>query len=438
MTSAQDHALSLRRFLRPFQRVLGHARRRKWCPMYLRGLMAPLERKSLQPLAEHVAPGQYAQLHHFVTVSPWQDDQMGAVLARQAQRLVGGHDAVLIVDDTAFPKQGTGSVGVARQYCGVLGKVANCQVLVSLTLARNDIPVPLALRLFLPQAWTDDPQRCVAAGVPQGHRQFLTKKALALQEIDRVRQHGVTFKVVVADAGYGNSAAFRGALTARGLTWAVGVPGAQKVYSTKVGMLTERRSKTGRLLVPVPDEPRKSVAQVLHDLPPHKWVSRTWRKGTKGPLRARFAVLRVRVADGGELHDGSHLPGDEVWLVVERRPSGERKYYLTNHPANTAKIELIRDIKARWSCEQVHQQLKEELGLDHFEGRSWRGLHHHVLLCMMAMAFLQALRLPLGRRHLSTLPQTRKQVVSWLMKPQPHSSGRSPPPSRVKKLVHHT
>ncbi len=302
MTVAQENPLPLRRFLRPFQRVLGHVRRRKWCPVYLRGLMAPLERKSLQPLAEHVAPGQYAQLHHFVTVSPWNDDQIGAVLARQAQRLVGGRDAVLIVDDTAFPKQGTGSVGVARQYCSVLGKVANCQVLVSLTLARNDIPVPLALRPFLPQAWIDDLDRCAAAGVPQGHQQFLTKKQLALQEIDRVRQEGVTFKVVVADAGYGNSAEFRGALTTRGLTWAVGVPGTQKVYSTQVGMLTDRRSKTGRLLVPVPDEPRKSVAQVLHDLPPHKWVSRTWRIGTKGPLHARFAVLRVRVADGGRLH----------------------------------------------------------------------------------------------------------------------------------------
>lgn len=413
MTTDQATALPLRRFLRPFQRVLGHARRRKWCPVYLRGLMAPLERKSLQPLAEHVAPGQYAQLHHFVTVSPWNDDQLGTVLARQAQRLVGGRDAVLIVDDTAFPKQGTSSVGVARQYCGVLGKVANCQILVSLTLAKNDIPVPLALRLFLPQVWTDDPERCIAAGVPEGHQQFLTKKQLVLQEIDRVRQDGVTFKVVVADAGYGNSAEFRGALTARGLMWAVGVPGTQKVYSTKVGMLTERRSKTGRLLVPVPDEPRKSVAQVLHDLPPHKWVSRTWRKGTKGPLRARFAILRVRVADGGELHDGSHLPGDEVWLVGERRASGERKYYLTNHSASTSKIELIRDIKARWSCEQVHQQLKEELGLDHFEGRSWRGLHHHALLCMMAMLFLQRLRCfsynsastPQG-----TLPQLRKEI----------------------------
>ncbi|MBZ9716167.1 transposase [Deinococcus multiflagellatus] len=203
------------------------------------------------------------------------------------------------------------------------------------------------------------------------------------------------------------------------MTWAVGVPGTQKVYSTKVGMLTERRSKTGRLLVPVPDEPRKSVAQVLHDLPPHKWVSRTWRKGTKGPLHARFAVMRVRVADGGELHDGSHLPGDEVWVVGERRPSGERKYYLTNHPANTSKIELIRDIKARWSCEQVHQQLKEELGLDHFEGRSWRGLHHHAVLCMTAMLYLQALRLvtvrvdPEGWRP--TLPQARQQTcpVLW-------------------------
>ncbi len=121
MTVSQEHSLSLRRFLRPFQRVLGHAQRRKWCPVYLRGLMSPLERKSLQPLAEYVAPGQYAQLHHFVTTSPWKDEQLQSALARQAQRLVGGPDAVLIVDDTALPKQGDCSVGVARQYCGVLG-----------------------------------------------------------------------------------------------------------------------------------------------------------------------------------------------------------------------------------------------------------------------------------------------------------------------------
>lgn len=376
--------------------------------------MSPLERKSLQPLAEYIAPGQYAQLHHFVTVSPWKKEQLQAALARQAQQLVGGPDAVLIVDDTAFPKQGDCSVGVARQYCGVLGKVANCQVLVSLTLARNDIPVPLALRLFLPKEWTADPERCAAVGVPQEHRNFLTKKELALEEIDRVRLQGVRFKVVVADAGYGNSAEFRGALSTRGLTWAVGVPSTQKVYSTNVQLMTERRSKTGRLLVPIPDEQRKSVAQILHALPPHRWVSRTWRTGTKGPLRARFAVMRVRVADGGELHDGSHLPGEEVWVVGERRSSGERKYYLTNHPAKTTKIEIIRDIKARWSCEQVHQQLKEELGLDHFEGRSWRGLHHHALLCMMAMTYLQALRFSEKRIALLTLPAARREVSQAL------------------------
>lgn len=427
MTVPQEHSLSLRRFLRPFQRVLGHAQRRKWCPLYLRGLMSPLERKSLQPLAEYVAPGQYAQLHHFVTVSPWKDEQLQSALARQAQRLIGGPDAVLIVDDTAFPKQGECSVGVARQYCGVLGKVANCQVLVSLTLAKNDIPVPLALRLFLPKEWTAEPERCAAVGVPAEHRDFLTKKDLAVEEIDRVRRQGVKFKVVVADAGYGNSAEFRQALSARGLTWAVGVPSTQKVYSTHVQLLTDRRSKTGRLLVPIPDEQRQSVAQILHALPPYKWVSRTWRTGTKGPLRARFALLRVRVADGGELHDGSHLPGDEVWVVGERRSSGERKYYLTNHPAKTTKIEIIRDIKARWSCEQVHQQLKEELGLDHFEGRSWQGLHHHALLCMMAMTYLQALRFHSDRPNLLTLPAARRGVGQPFHTACLASSSRAPP-----------
>ena len=427
MPVAQDNVLPLRRFLRPFQRVLGHARRRKWCPLYLRGLMAPLERKSLQPLAEHVAPGQYAQLHHFVTVSPWPDEHLKAVLARRAQQLVGGRGAVLIVDDTAFPKQGECSVGVGRQYCGVLGKVANCQVLVSLTLAQNDLPVPLALRLFLPKVWTEDAQRCAAVGVPQGHRPFLTKKQVALQEIDRVRRQGVRFKVVVADAGYGNSAEFRQALSARGLIWAVGVPGTQKVYSTNVELLTGRRSKTGRLLVPVPNEKRKSVSQLLLALPPHQWVSRTWRTGTKGPLRARFAVMRVRVADGGEQHDGSHLPGEEVWVVGERRSTGERKYYLTNHPAKTTKIEIIRDIKARWSCEQVHQQLKEELGLDHFEGRSWRGLHHHALLCMIAMTYLQALRFSGGQTERLTLPAARRQFGQPLPRPSTAFSTRDPP-----------
>ena len=225
----------------------------------------------------------------------------------------------------------------------------------------------------------------------------------------------MSFKVVVADAGYGNSAGFRHALSARGLTWAVGVPANQKVYSTKVELLTVRTSPSGRKLRPVPNERRKTVAQVLHDLPPHHWRTVTWRQGTKGPLQARFALTRVRVGDGEQLHDGSHLPGEEVWLVGERRSSGERKYYLTNHPPGTPKIHIIRDIKARWACEQAHQQLKEELGLDHFEGRTWRGLHHHALLCLITMMFLQALRLkgrPAGSSTVGvSLPSIRRRYV---------------------------
>ena len=173
------------------------------------GLLGPSERKAIRPLAARVAPADGEQLHHFVAASTWDPAPVEAVLAREAQRLVGGDAAVLIVDDTALPKKGAHSVGVAHQYCGALGKTANCQALVSLTLARGEVPVPVALRLFLPAAWTRDPARCDRAGVPPARQRFRAKTAIALEEVDRVRAAGVTFGTVLADAGYGKSAAFR-------------------------------------------------------------------------------------------------------------------------------------------------------------------------------------------------------------------------------------
>ncbi len=241
-----------KQWLRPFLAALGHTARRRWAPIYLRGLLAPGERKSVRPLAARVAPGAHEQLHHFVAASRWPTAPLERALAEHAQRLVGGpgaRGAVLIVDDTTLPKQGRCSVGVAHQYSGTLGKNTNCQCLVSLTLARAEVPVTIGLRLFLPTQWTDDAARCAKAGVPAERRVYRTKGTMALEEIDRVRAAGVTFDAVLADAGYGprgTSAAFRHALSARGLTWAVGILRLQTVYPVDVAIQPRPRAPTGR------------------------------------------------------------------------------------------------------------------------------------------------------------------------------------------------
>jgi len=394
-------------WVQPFLAALGHKTRRKWAPVYLLGLLTPLERKSIQPMAQQLAPADAEQLHHFVAASGWETAPLESELARKAQHLVGGHEAYLIVDDTTLPKKGRCSVGVAPQYSGAVGKMTNCQTLVSLTLAQHEVPVCLALRLFLPHEWTSDPVRCAKVGIPAERLRYRTKGQMAIEELDRVRAAGVTFGVVVADAGYGISAEFRHALSVRGLTWAVGIPRTQKVYplTVQVHAAVLPLPLRGRPpMHPVPTADRATVEQVLEALPLRQWRTVSWRRGTKGKLRARFALVRVRAADGATLAFGQHLPGEEVWLVGERRTTGEQKYYLTNHPAQTPARTLIAAIKARWSCEQGHQHLKEELGLDHFEGRSWTGLHHHALLTMIALAFLQHLRLGKVRRHALSLP----------------------------------
>jgi SRSO17 transposase len=379
----------LERWLGPFSAALSREAQRRWAAVYLKGLLLPGERKSVEPLAARVAPDDAEQLHHFIGGSPWATGPLEAVLAKEADRLVGGPDAVLVIDDTALPKQGRHSVGVARQYCGALGKRANCQILVSLTLAKAEVPVAIGLRLFLPEGWTASPGRCARAGVPEGRRCASTKGEIALAEIDRVAAD-VRFGRVLADAGYGASAAFRRGLSARGLTWAVGVLRVQNVYSAAVELLRPT-GRTGRPRKhPLPSEAPVAAEAALAGL---EWRRISWRRGTKGPLAAEFAALRVRPAEGVQLRNGWHLPGEAAWLVGERRASGERKYYLSNLPAGTALEELAATIKARWVCEQAHQQMKEELGLDHFEGRGWRGLHHHALLAMLALAFLQHLRL---------------------------------------------
>ncbi len=374
------------RWLAPFLSVLGRKTRRVWAPLYLRGLLGPSERKSLQPMAERLGLSGHDQLQHFVASTAWDDGPLWTTLAREADRLVGGSSAYLVIDDTALPKKGTLSVGVARQYCGQLGKRANCQSLVSLTLAQGEVPLPVGLRLFLPDEWIGDAGRCARAGVPEAELAARSKGEIALAELDRVRAAGARFGTVLADAGYGTSAAFRHGLDARGLSWAVGIAKNQKVYPANVQLIPPG----GRARKLVPDQKPQAAEDMLAAL---CWKRVTWRRGTKGALAAKFAAVRVRVADGAVWANNRHLPGEEAWLVGEWRSSGERKYYLANLPPRTSMRALAAAIKARWVCEQAHQQLKGELGLGHFEGRSWTGLHRHALMCCIALAFLQHLRL---------------------------------------------
>jgi SRSO17 transposase len=383
----------LERWLAPFVAGLRRVEQRRWAPVYLKGLILPGERKSIEPMAARVAPGDVQQLHHFLSTSPWATAPLEDELVRQANQLVGGPEAVLVIDDTALVKQGKHSVGVARQYCGQLGKRANCQALVSLTLAKGEVPVCVALRLFLPKGWVEDEERRAAAGVPEALA-GRSKGQIALAEIDRLLARGVTFGCVLGDAEYGKAAAFRHGLSARGLLWALGIAPNQKVYPAEVTLSWPTPKPTGRPRKhPVPSAASTGVAALFKGMPEAAFRTLAWRRGTKGPLQAGFAAVRVRIADGPAMSRGQHLPGDEVWLVGEHRSTGERKYHLSNLPADTPLERLASLIKARWSCEQAHQQMKEELGLDHLECRSWRALAHHSLLTMMAFLFLQHLRL---------------------------------------------
>lgn len=317
-------------------------------------------------------------------------------------------------------------MGVAPQYASALGKNANCQTLVSLTLASGEVPVMVGLRLFLPESWTSDAARLDRAEVPLDCRTPRTKPEIALANIDRIRAANVCFGCVLADAGYGLSAPFRQGLSERGLAWAVGIPFRQKVYPADVAMIFPVTGRGRPRKNAIPDVKSISAKAMLETA---AWRKVSWRRGTKGPLSARFAAVRVRVADGPpqRIRDmgAQHLPGEEVWLVGEHRSTGERKYYLSNLPAATPIKQLAGAIKARWVCEQGHQQLKEELGLDHFEGRSWKGLHRHALMSMIALAFLQSQRLRQaeGKKRISgpppqpSLPAIRQAIIDRLVRP---------------------
>ena len=418
----------LERWLAPFLNAFRHKARARMCPVYIGGLIGAGDRKSVQPMAARDGDVGYDQLHHFIASGVWDAAPLEKALLVEADKMVGGSDAWLIVDDTALPKKGAHSVGVAPQYASALGKTANCQSMVSLTLASREVPVMVGLRLFLPESWTDDSERMARARVPEERRTALTKPEIAIEEIDRVIASGARFGCVLADSGYGSSGLFRQALSERGLLWAVGLSRRQNVYPADIALVfpVARTGKPRKYHIPA--QPPVSAEAALADA---QWQKVSWRRGTKGRLTCLFAARRVRVADGHKhrMRDNRMqcMPGDEVWLVGERRSTGEQKYYVSNLPADASLKTLAATIKARWVCEQAHQQLKEELGLDHFEGRSWTGLHRHALMTMIAYAFLQSRRLTAAGRKKRvagpppqpSMPAIRQAILDMFAQPPP-------------------
>ncbi len=415
MVPSSSWEAELERWLTPFLERIGRAERRRWAPLYLKGLLLPGERKSIEPLAERVCPGDVQQLHHFLSTSPWPTQPLQEVLFEKADRLVGGSEAMLLIDDTALVKQGSHSVGVARQYCGEMGKRANCQSLVTLTLARGEVPVPLWMRLFLPESWAEDAERCQAAGIPEAERVHRPKWEIAIHAVDEALAAGVRFGCVSADAEYGKAPEFRRHLEQRELLYAVGILPQQRVYPADVVMQPPVRKRPGVRppVHPTPSVESVQAAERIDSLGEDAFQEVSWRAGTKGPLKARFAAVRVRMAEGTPIGSGRKRPAEEeLWLVCEWRARGEKKYYLCNHPPKTPLRTLVRAIKPRWSCEQAHEQMKNDLGLDHLECRGWHALMHHTMLVMMAMAFLQHLRIggkkegekPSGTTPLSLAP----------------------------------
>ena len=364
----------------------GRKDRQPQAEAYVRGLLLEGERKSIEPMAKRLPDGNVQALQHFIGKSPWPYEPVRRRLASVLVPEMG--PGLWIVDETGFPKQGKHSVGVARQYSGTLGKVANCQVAVSLHHATAGASLPVDWALYLPEEWTKDADRCAAAGVPVSvHHE--PKWRLALDLIDRARTWGLADQRVVADAGYGTIAEFREELQARQLAYAVGVESGTGVWTRQPRY--RRRPDRGRGRPPTRWDyggrrPR-SVGEVARALPATAYHTVTWREGSKGKLTSRFARLRVWPSHG--YHEGTP-PACEQWLLIEWPTKAEEptKYWLITGPRRNSMVQLIRWAKARWRIEQDYAQLKDELGLDHFEGRRWLGWHHHVTMTTMAYGFL--------------------------------------------------
>jgi SRSO17 transposase len=362
--------------------------------LYLHGLLLDGERKSIEPLSRRVPGGSEQNLQQFVNQSPWDPAPLLTAYRARMAAAFEAADGIIVLDDTSFPKQGRHSVGVARQYCGALGKRANCQVAVSLHYASRRGDYPLALRLYLPEAWAGDPARLDRARVPAPERAFAEKWRIALDLLDAIRAEGLPHAVVVADAGYGVVTEFREGLEARGERYLVGLTGEEAVLPSPprwvAHVAKSRRGRPATRAYLAPDGPRPVAIRALAETLERTTVC--WRAGTKGKLEADFAWVRVwPVHRWGNGVPAGAIPDAEAgarMLLVEWRRDGTIKYALSNLPPDTPIERAVLWWKERWQVERGYEQLKGELGLDHFEGRSWSGFHHHATMTFLAYGFL--------------------------------------------------
>jgi len=384
--------------------ALGHADRAAPTRWYLQGLMLPGGRKSVEPMAARLHPqdvrSAHQSMHHLVSTSEWSDQSLLAAVARKVLPVLtrqGQEPCFWIIDDTGFPKKGTHSVGVARQYCGQTGKTDNCRVAVSLSLATGLGSLPLSYQLYLPAEWTDNPQRCEAAGVPEATG-FATKNQMAAAQIRAALAAGVPRGVILGDAAYGDDCGLRDELTKRGLAYALGIRPQTAVWWGKHQPATSPTpSSMGRPRVRVQrDAAHKpiNVREIAKTLPAGAFRTIAWRPGTAETLSGRFARVRVVVAHENQARSPE-------WLVIEW-PRGEAeptRYWLSTLAEDISFKALVDAIKGRWRIERDYQELKQELGLGHYEGRNWRGFHHHASLCIAAYGFLILERLRSGKKN---------------------------------------
>lgn len=380
--------------------VIGHADRHLPMKSYCLGLLLPGERKSVEPLAALTDPAHVSAKHqsllHFVGQAPWSDAAVLRVVREEVLPVIEVHGGIAawVVDDTGMPKKGKHSVGVKNQYCGVLGKNANCQVAVSVSIANHEASLPVAYRLYLPEEWCNDAERRRKTGVPD-ELTFEKKWQIALRLIDGLRAERPTVPSapVLGDAGYGDATEFRDGLTERGLLYAVGVSKTTVVWPPgKQPLPPEPHTGRGRprtRLRRTEDHQPVTALELAQSLSADAWQRVAWRQGARGEMTSRFAALRIRPAHRDV---NRSTPRPVEWLVVEW-PDDEAeptKYWLSTLPETTPLVSLILLAKLRWRIERDYQELKDEIGLDHYEGRGWRGFHHHATLCIAAYGFLMA------------------------------------------------
>jgi SRSO17 transposase len=388
--------------------VIGHAERTRPLRDYCTGLMLPGERKSVEPMAARTAPARTAAQHqsllHFVANAAWSDEDVLAKVREMVLPAIekSGPIEAWIIDDTSFPKQGKHSVGVHHQYCGQLGKQANCQVAVSLSIANHAASLPVTYRLYLPEAWTKDRARRNKAGVPNEIK-FKTKPQIALEQIRWACESGLPRGVALMDAAYGRDARLRAGMTELGVPYVVGIVPTILMWAPGHGprRTDKPMNNTGRR-----DEPDLvSAKKVALGLPKQAWRTVTWREGSADRLSSRFARVRVRVGYNKRIPEKL----SPEWLLIEWPESEAEptKYWLSTLPENVSFERLVDLAKLRWRIERDYQELKQEVGLGHYEGRGWRGFHHHATLCIAAYGFLiaeQATIPPSGPRSAAPIP----------------------------------